>query len=124
MMRSKFSKGRRPITLADYLPGFPLPPAPNPIPASTAPVTASSISSPSTPPFPGPSSSSSIKQGVFYKVPPVKKVLTPKQCDYSRDIPSDDYWDLPPLEGYVPAVAMPVFEKPRFALQVESHFCF
>ena len=116
MMRSKFTKGRRPITLADYLPGFPLPPAPNPIPASTAPVTASSISSPSTPPFPGPSSSSSIKQGVFYKVPPVKKVITPKQ--------SDDYWDLPPLEGYVPAVAMPVFEKPRFARQVGSHFCF
>ena len=128
-MRSKFSKGRRPITLADYLPEFPLPPAPNPIPASAAPVPASSISSPSAPPYPDPSSGSSIKQGVFYKVPPLKKVLTLSQRVDSRDIPSDEcsdlrsdeFSDLPTLEGYIPAVHMPGYNKLRLVLQVGSH---
>ena len=128
-MRSKLTKGLRPLTLADYLPEFPLPPAPNPIPASTAPVPASSISSPLSPPYPGSSSGSSIKQGVFYKVPPLKKVLTSSQRVDSKDIPSDEcsdlrsdeFSDLPTLEGYIPAVPMPGYNKLRLVLQVGSH---
>ena len=89
-MHSKLTKGLCPLTLADYLPEFPLPPAPNPIPASVPPVPASSISSPSAPPYPDPFSGSSIKQGVFYKVPPVKKMLTLRQREDSRDILSGE----------------------------------
>ena len=130
MMRSKLTKGLRPITLAEFLPEFPLPPAPNPIPASAAPVPASSISSPSAPPYPDPSSGSSIKQGVFYKVPPVKKVLTLRQREDSRDILSDEcrnlcsdeFSDLPTLEGYIPAVPMPGCEKLRLKLRLDLTF--
>ena len=130
MMCSKLTKRLRPITLAEFLPEFPLPPAPNPIPASAAPVPATSSSSPSAPPYPDPSSGSSIKQGVFYKVPPVKKVLTLRQREDSSDIPSDEcrnlrsdeFSDLPTLEGYIPAVPMPGCEKLKFVLQVGCYF--
>ena len=98
MMRVTSKRSRpRPISLADFLSsstrGPPLSHSPPPIPLCSTPLCPPPLHVNQLPPF-HPSSESSLLPGVFYRIPPNKPV-------------KDEFEDLPTIEGYIPAVAMP-----------------